>query len=350
VPFFLEDVGMSGQDADAMAEPHDHLKNIRAFLSRRRGDAILLGEVNVPHEEQVKYFADGQQLHMMFDFVTMQKLYLSLARADAGPLTEALLARPQIPEDCQWATFVRNHDELTLDKLTEEERQEVFAAFGPEERMQLYGRGLKRRVPPMVDGDPRRVRLVYSLLFSLPGTPSLFYGEEIGMGEDLEAEGRMAVRTPMQWSPEKNGGFSTAPASKLVARPVPDGYGPQFVNAWDQMRDHDSLWNFVRHLVQIYRSHPELGRGSFQVLDQPHPEVLAHCVTWEDRIVVAVHNLSGDAHAVPLRLDVPGGSVLESLLSREEHETDDDGAVQLDLDGYGYRWFHVHLPHKLRLP
>ena len=350
VPFFLEDVGMTGADADAMAQPHDHLKNIRAFLSRRRGDAIMLGEVNVPREEQVTYFGEGHQLHMMFDFVTMQQMYLSLARGDAGPLAEALRSRPEIPEDCQWATFVRNHDELTLDKLTEEERQEVFAAFGPEERMQLFGRGLKRRVPPMVDGDPRRVRLVYSLLFSLPGTPSLFYGEEIGMGEDLDAEGRMAVRTPMQWSPERNGGFSTARPSRLVAKPVPDGYGPEFVNAWDQMRDPDSLWSFIRHLIQIYRSHPELGRGAFSLLDQPHAEVLAHQVTWEGRAVVAVHNLGGDARTVPLTVDAPAGSLLECLLGRENVEVGNGGAVELVLDGYGYRWFHVHHPGGLRLP
>ncbi|NLF05482.1 MAG: trehalose synthase [Actinomycetales bacterium] len=350
VPFFLEDVGMTGQDADAMADPHRHLEDIRAFCGRRRGDAILLGEVNVPRTEQVRYFGDGHQLHMMFDFVTMQQMYLSLARGDARPLTKALLERPEIPEDCQWATFVRNHDELTLDKLTETEREEVFAAFGPEESMQVFGRGLKRRVPPMMDGDPRRVRLVYSLLFSLPGTPALYYGEEIGMGEDLEADGRMAVRTPMQWSPEKNGGFSTAPPSRLVARPVPGSYGPQFVNVHDQVRDAGSLWHFVRQLVQIYRSHPELGRGGLEVLDQPHPEVLAHSVAWHERIVVAVHNLCGEARTVPLRLDLPSGAVLESLVSHESHELADDGALDLTLEGYGHEWFRVHLPGRLRRP
>jgi len=191
---------------------------------------------------------------------------------------------------------------------------------------------------------------VYSLLFSLPGTPSLFYGEEIGMGEDLDAEGRMAVRTPMQWSPERNGGFSTARPSRLVAKPVPDGYGPEFVNAWDQMRDPDSLWSFIRHLIQIYRSHPELGRGAFSLLDQPHAEVLAHQVTWEGRAVVAVHNLGGDARTVPLTVDAPAGSLLECLLGRENVEVGDGGAVELVLDGYGYRWFHVHHPGGLRLP
>src|SRR5690606_1143797 len=150
---------------------------------------------------------DGDELTMMFDFVSMQKMYLSLARQDAGPLADALRSRPPIPPDCQWATFVRNHDELTLDKLSDDEREEVFAAFGPDEDMQPYGRGLRRRLPPMLDGDPRRLRLVYSLLFALPGTPTLFYGEEIGMGENLDAPGRLAVRTPMQWSDDRNGGF-----------------------------------------------------------------------------------------------------------------------------------------------
>ena len=162
---------------------------------------------------------------MMFDFISMQALYLALARQDARPLGKALRGRPSIHPDCQWATFVRNHDELTLDKLTDEERQEVFAAFGPDPAMQIYGRGLKRRLPTMLDGDPRRIRMVYSLLFSLPGTPTLYYGEEIGMGEDLDAEGRMAVRSPMQWAPGRNGGFSDATPGRLIQRMVQGGYG-----------------------------------------------------------------------------------------------------------------------------
>ena len=154
--------------------------------------------------------------------------------------------------------FVRNHDELTLDKLTEAERQEVFAAFGPDQDMQLYGRGLRRRLPPMLDGDQRRIRMVYSLLFSLPGTPVLFYGEEIGMGENLEIEGRYAVRAPMQWSAEPDGGFSTADPSTL-SRPLAEGaFGPEHVNVGDQRRDPDSLLSFFRLLVDSYRACPEL--------------------------------------------------------------------------------------------
>ena len=164
---------------------------------------------------------------MQFDFIGMQRLYLSLARQDAGPLASALRERPALDVTSQWANFVRNHDELTLDKLSTPERKEVFAAFGPDPDMQLYGRGLRRRLPTMLGGDERRIRLVYSLLFSLPGTPTLFYGEEIGMGENLDVEGRLAVRTPMQWDDGPNGGFSTraeAPAHPAAAeRPVRAG-------------------------------------------------------------------------------------------------------------------------------
>ena len=178
---------------------------------------------------------------MQFDFIGMQNMYLALARQDAAPLIKALQQRPTTDRRNQWATFVRNHDELTLDKLTEDERQEVFAAFGPEPEMQVYGRGLVRRLPPMLDGDPRRIRMVYSLLFALPGTPVLFYGEEIGMGENLAAEGRLAVRTPMQWSAAKNGGFSTAAPSRLSGPVVTGSFGPEFVNVVDQLNDPESL-------------------------------------------------------------------------------------------------------------
>ena len=200
------------EDAEAF-NPDRYLGDVRSFVTRRLGDAMLLGEVNLPYEEQKRFFggADGDGLNMQFDFNGMQRLYLSLARGDASPLAEALRERPALDITSQWANFVRNHDELTLDKLTKAERHEVFDAFGPEPEMQLFDRGLRRRLPTMLGGDQRRIRLVYSLMFSLPGTPVLFYGEEIGMGENLDVEGRLSVRTPMQWSDGPNGGFSTRP-------------------------------------------------------------------------------------------------------------------------------------------
>lgn len=353
VPFFLSDTAK--HPGDDITDPHDYLRDLRAFLHRRRGDAILMGEVNLPYDEQRLYFgdsdgdgtSDGDELTLQFDFVGMQQLYLALARQDAGPIADALRARPAIPRDAQWATFVRNHDELTLDKLSDDERAEVFAAFGPDPDMQLYGRGLRRRLPPMLAGDPRRIRMVYSLLFSLPGTPVLFYGEEIGMGENLAVEGRMAVRTPMQWSDARNGGFSRAAPSRLPGPVVEGGYGPEHVNVADQRRDPDSLLSFVGMLVRRYRESPELGWAErAEILDQPHPGVLAHRCTWEDGSMVAVHNLTDEAVTVPLVLtdltdDEAASARLVDLLQDGECAVDARGRVALELPAYGYRWLRV---------
>src|SRR3712207_3970667 len=192
-------ISTDGVDAAELArfpDPHEYLRALRAFVGRRTGDGILLGEVNLPHKEQRTFFGgrDGDELTMQFDFIGMQSTYLALARQDARPLVRALQRRPETARQSQWATFLRNHDELTLDKLSDRERDEVFSAFGPEPEMQLYGRGLRRRLPTMLDGDPRRIRMAYSLMFSLPGTPVLFYGEELGMGENLEIPGRLSVQ------------------------------------------------------------------------------------------------------------------------------------------------------------
>jgi glycosidase len=245
---------------------------------------------------------------------------------------------------------VRNHDELTLDKLTDEERAEVFAAFGPEETMQVYGRGLRRRLPPMLEGDPRRIRLVYSLLFSLPGTPVLFYGEEIGMGENLEAEGRLAVRTPMQWTSGRNGGFSPAEPRALPGPVVTGGFAPEFVNVADQRNDPDSLLSFMKLLIRRYRESPELGWGGFQVLEHPCSEVLAHLSTWDDGALVAVHNLSSRPLVVPLTLpECDSSHRLVDLLQRGQLAVGDDGAVEIPLEGYGYRWLRVVAQDSRRL-
>lgn len=361
VPFFLEDTAKT--QGDDVEHPHDFLKSLRSFLTRRAGDAILMGEVNLPYDQQRQFFgdddgdgtSDGDELTMQLDFVLMQQLYLALARQDAGPLATTLAGRPPIPRDAQWATFVRNHDELTLDKLSDDERAEVFEAFGPDPDMQLYGRGLRRRLPPMLDGDPRRVRMVYSLLFSLPGTPVLFYGEEIGMGENLAAEGRLAVRTPMQWTSGTNGGFSRARRSRLAGPVVEGPFGPEHVNVADQRRDPLSLLTFVQTLVRRYRESPELGWAEqVEILDQPHAPVLAHRSTWDDASTVALHNLSPDALVVPLKLadcrPTDDGPVqLVDLLGDDACEIADDGSVELELPGYGYRWLRVERPGSRRL-
>lgn len=347
-PFLFESDSVPGK-ANIGFDAMQYLRQVRNFVTRRRGDAVLLGEVNLPYPAQREFFggdhADG--LNMQFDFIGMQNLYLSLARQDAGPITKALQGRPKLDLTSQWANFVRNHDELTLDKLSKKERQEVFDAFGPDPDMQLYGRGLRRRLPTMLGGDERRMRMVYSLMFSLPGTPVLFYGEEIGMGENLDVPGRLAVRTPMQWTSGPNGGFSKAPKRRLI-RPLPDGlYGPQHVNAADQRHDHSSFWWFMRNLIYTYRQQPEIGWSTPQILDQPHPSVLAHvCRDGSGWAMLALHNFAADGYIVPVQLDdVPAGSVLVDLLDDlQQFEFDDDGRAELDLEGYGYRWLRVLRP------
>ena len=344
VPFLIEP---SGTPDEAHQDPHELLRDLRRFIGRRNGEAVLLGEVNLAPEEQRKFFGDedGDELQLVFSFTVNQAMYLAFAREDAYPLTRALKALPPIPEDCQWANFVRNHDELTLDKLSDEERQEVFDAFGPDKDVQMYGRGIRRRLPTMLEGDERRIRLAYSLAFSLPGTPVLFYGEEIGMAENLAIEGRYAVRAPMQWSAEPQAGFTTA---AKAARPiVEDGpFGYPELNVTRQRRDPESLLNWMERLVRRRRECPELGWGKATLLDPGDAAVLAQRSDWEGSTVVAVHNLAGrDAHA---RLELDGDGSLVDLFHDEEHELD-GGALSLELSPYDARWFRVRRPGR-RLP
>jgi len=344
VPFLIEPVGMP---KEAMQDPHELLRDLRSFMGRRKGESVLLGEVNLAPEQQREFFGDegGDELQLIFSFTVNQAMYLALAREDAAPLARAIEALPDIPEDCQWANFVRNHDELTLDKLTDAERNEVFAAFGPEEELQLYGRGLRRRLPTMLGGDQRRIRMVYSLAFSLPGTPVLFYGEEIGMAENLAIDGRYSVRAPMQWSDEQHGGFTTGDEP---CRPiVEDGpFGVQEVSVSRQRRDPHALLNWMERLIRRRRECPELGWGRCSLLDPGDAAVFAHRADWDGSTVVAVHNLAGrDARA---RLELEEDGTLIDLFQDEEHPLE-SGAATLALGPHDARWFRIRRPGQ-RLP
>ena len=352
VPFLLELDGIPG--AAGGPDPHQYLKELRSFVQRRRGDAILLGEVNLPPKEQRAYFGDedGDELHLVFQFSVMQRIYLAMARQDARPLELALSELPEVPFDSQWATFLRNHDELTLDQLTEDERQEVFDAFGPDADMQLYGRGLRRRLPPMLGGDQARLRMAYSLLLSLPGTPVLFYGEEIGMGENLEVEGRSAVRTPMQWSDEPGAGFSTAPEKTLV-RPLPRGeWAPDRVNVAAQRSDHESLLNWFERMIRRRRETSELALGQPKVVSTEPIPVFAHRCSWDGQTVVAVHNLGDEAIDVELPLGEDGDDQVDGAddLLLGGCIPVEDRRLCLALDGYGYRWLRLHRRGERRTP
>jgi trehalose synthase len=341
VPYLIEGLGMP---EGAVEDPHELLRELRAYLRRRRGTALLLGEVNLPVEQQLPFFGGpgGDELSMIFSLPVNQAMFLALARQDARPLAAALRALPELPPECQWANFVRNHDELNLSRLSPAEREEVFAAFGPEERFQMFGRGLRRRLPPMLGGDARRIRMVYSLMLSLPGTPVLFYGEEIGMSENLDIEGRLSVRSPMQWSPERHAGFSGAPEDVELSRPLvrDEHYGPRAVNVADQRRDADSLLNWMERRIRRRKECPEVGWGTFAVLATGEDAVLAHRCDWDTGTFVAAHNLADTPVRATLELgEAADAAGLVDLFGRDELPVERSGRVHVELEPYGARWY-----------
>jgi len=340
VPFLLE---MNGIKDAPTVDPHDYLKELRSFLTRRRGDAITLGEVNLPPDQQRDYFGDedGDELHLVFNFSVMQRVWLGLARGDASVVAESLRALPGVPFDSQWATFLRNHDELTLDQLSDDERAECFAAFGPDKDMQVYGRGLRRRLPPMLGGDRRRIELAYSVLLTLPGTPVLFYGEEIGMGENLAVPGRGSVRTLMQWADEPGGGFSSADPERFPAPVTGGDYGPEAVNVADARRDPHSLLAWFERAIRRRKETPELGFGAASVIDAGAPAVLAHRCDWDGATVVVLHNFSSERQEVAFHLDDAEDAVAVDDLLDNDTRALDGSELAVELPAYGYRWFRL---------
>jgi maltose alpha-D-glucosyltransferase/alpha-amylase len=338
-PFVIELTRANEPDA---RREYPYLNEFRELLSWRRGDAILLAEANVGRDELLEYFGSGDRLPMMFNFVLNQRQFLALARSDATPLVSALEAAPTIPDSCQWATFLRNHDEVDLGQLSERERADCFAAFGPEKNMQLYGRGIRRRLAPMLGNDRRRLEMAYSLQFTLPGTPVLRYGEEIGMGDDLSLKERDAIRTPMQWTGETNAGFSTA-AAKALCRPIIRGgdFGHETVNVQAQRRDPSSLLHWVERMLHTLQECPEFGVGRCQSVDTGDPAVLALHYEAPGGVMLALHNLSDRRRTVELGRQ-PGteGEPLE-MFADQAYEPVGSGLKGVKLAGYGYRWIRL---------
>jgi maltose alpha-D-glucosyltransferase / alpha-amylase len=336
-PFLIEMKGVetSGEDQ------YEYLREFRDFLSWRRGDAILLAEANVSREKTSQYFGDDARLHMLFSFLVNQSYFLALAKQEAAPLAQGLVLPPLPPLTGQWANFVRNHDELDLGRLSESDRQLVFLEFAPDPSMQLYGRGIRRRLPPMLGNDRRRIELAYSLMFSLPGTPVLRYGEEIGMGDDLSQPERESVRTAMQWANEPNGGFSTAPPSEHV-RPVISGgeYGYQKVNVDAQQQDPRSLLHWMARLIRARKQCPEIGWGSWEILETGDPAVFAHRCSFRGGTVLAVHNLAGREAVARVDLGKDSGGPWVEILGDEPYAIV-DGRQPIELKPYGYRWIRV---------
>jgi maltose alpha-D-glucosyltransferase/alpha-amylase len=339
-PFLID---MEGAQASPDEDPYQYLTDMRSFLSWRSRDAILLAEANVTMDTVLKYFGDGTRFHMIFNFFLNQHVFLSLARHDVGPIREALAAAPAIPKLSQWGNFLRNHDEIDLGRLAEPERQFVFSQFGPDKNMQLYDRGIRRRLLPMLGGDERRARMAFSLMFSLPGTPVIWYGDEIGMGDDLSQKERESVRTPMQWSAEEHGGFSRAPKNGVVRPVIEKGeYGYKRRNVLLQRRDPDSMLNRMERLIRMRKECPEFGNGKLTVLSTSDSAILAHCCESDDGTVVAVHNLSDKARKTRLDLTDHGAQSVIEVLGDHPYEQLTGATHEIEMEPYGYRWFRVN--------
>jgi maltose alpha-D-glucosyltransferase/alpha-amylase len=332
VPFIID---TDEHRAENEEREYQMLREIRAFTQFRCGDSVLLAEANVPPEHSMKYFGhDGDRLHMMFNFPANASTFYALASGDAKPLGEALEATRERPEQAQWCHFLRNHDELDLSILPEDQRERVFAAFAPDEDMRLYGRGIRRRVAPML-GDRRRLELANSLLFSLPGTPVLRYGDEIAMGEDLSLKERAAVRTPMQWNDSRHAGFTSA--EEPYCPVIDEGpFAYDKINVERERRDPNSFLNWLERLLRLRRETPEIGYGDFELLDAP-ASVLAIRYRWKGGTILVAHNFGEESQALRLD-DLPNGTEVIDLLQQKTCQVDEDGTLSLDLTPLGYRW------------
>lgn len=340
VPFVIARKGPEA--AGKPVEQFDMLRRFREFLQWRCGDAIILAEANVLPEQDLDYFGDdADRMHMMFNFQVNQAVFLALATGRAEAVAAALARTRERPASAQWAHFLRNHDELDLGRLSPKDRKAVFAAFAPAPEMQIYGRGIRRRLPTMLGGDRRRLELAYSLMFTLPGTPVLRYGDEIGMGDDLSLPERESCRTPMQWSDEPQGGFTKS--ARPTAPPIGTGaYGYAHVNAAVQRQDPNSFLNWLERIVRMRKEVPEIGWGDFAVIETGAESVLGLRYDWRNNAVLCLHNFAAEPLEIGFATGIgEDGGLLIDLLTGERSRADEAGRYRVLLEGYGYRWYRV---------
>jgi len=341
VPFVI---AKKGSKQSRPAEQYDMLRTFSEFLTWRKSGTIILGEANIVPKNDLEYFGEyGERLQMMFNFDVNQHLFYAMASGDTRPLIKAMQDTKPRPATAQWGQFLRNHDELDLGRLTRTQRETVFAAFGPEKSMQLYQRGIRRRLAPMLQGDRRRLELAYSLMMTLPGTPVLRYGDEIGMGDNLRLPERNCARTPMQWSTEPNAGFTSH--SRPVLPVISDGpYGFRQLNVAAQRRDPDSFLNWMERLIRMRKETPEIGWGDFSFLPVRTPGVLVMEYTWRNNSVLCIHNLAAEPREVRFSLTTKIESdraLLINLLAGEHSKADESGRHCIEIEPYGYRWYRV---------
>jgi maltose alpha-D-glucosyltransferase/alpha-amylase len=339
VPYLYE---REGTNCENLPETHAFLKKLRAHIQERHPNALLLAEANQWPEDVVEYFGQGDEFHMGYHFPIMPRLFMALRQEDRRPIVEILERTPDIPENCQWGMFLRNHDELTLEMVTDEERDYLYNEYAKDRRMRLNV-GIRRRLAPLLDNSHRRIQLLHALLFSLPGSPFLYYGDEVGMGDNIYLGDRDGVRTPMQWSSDRNAGFSKADFERLyfpvINNPV---YGFQSVNVDSQLRYDTSLLNWMRQMILLRKEHHVFGRGSMRFVKPENRKIFAFVREYGDDRVLCVFNLSQFAQPVELELAEFEGFTPVEMLGKTRFPVVRAGApYQLALAPFGFYWLQL---------
>jgi maltose alpha-D-glucosyltransferase/alpha-amylase len=344
VPYLFERDGTNGEN---LPETHEYLKQIRRTVDTEFPGRVLLAEANQWPADVVQYFDEGEECHMCFHFPLMPRMFMAIRRSQRYPITEILAQTPEIPDGCQWGLFLRNHDELTLEMVTDEERDYMWSEYASDPLMRR-NIGIARRLFPLLDNDRRVAELFHALLFSMPGSPVLYYGDEIGMGDNIYLGDRDGVRTPMQWTPDRNAGFSRADFAQLYLPPLMDPvYGYQAVNVEGETRNPSSFLHWLRRMIEIRREHPVFGIGTFEVLSAENPSVLSYLrrLVMEDgheSIVLCVNNVSRFAQPVELMLAALAGKVPVEMIGRIPFPPIGELPYFVTLPPYGFYWFTLH--------
>jgi maltose alpha-D-glucosyltransferase/alpha-amylase len=338
IPYLVEREGTSNEN---LRETHDVVKRIRRVLDQRYSDRMLLGEANMWPEDVRDYFADGDECHMAYHFPLMPRMYMAIAQEDRHPIVEIIDQTPDIPDNCQWAIFLRNHDELTLEMVTSRERDYMYKMYAADSRARL-NLGIRRRLAPLMDNDPDRIKLMNSMLLSMPGSPIIYYGDEIGMGDNFYLGDRNGVRTPMQWSPDRNAGFSRADPQRLFLPPIMDPiYGYEAVNVEAQQRDRSSLLSWMKRMLQTRKQSRAFGRGTLKFIRPGNRKILVYLREYGEDTILCVANLARSAQPVELDLSPYKGTVPIELLGRTPFPPVGDLPYLLTLPGYGFYWFKL---------
>jgi maltose alpha-D-glucosyltransferase / alpha-amylase len=338
VPYLYERDGTNGEN---LKETHEYLKRVRTEIDDKYPDRVLLAEANQWPADVVEYFGDGDECHMAFHFPVMPRMFMAVRREEANPIYEILAQTPDIPDNCQWGLFLRNHDELTLEMVTDEERDYMYSEYAKDPRMKINV-GIRRRLAPLLDGGRDEMELMHAILFSLPGSPVLYYGDEIMMGENVSLGDRGGGRTPMQWTGDRNGGFSRADFAQLYAPPLMDPvYGFQAVNVEAQMRTPYSLLRWLRRFIQLRKEHPVFGLGTYDPLEPSNRRIFAHVRTFERDVMLCVHNLARSAQAVELDLSAYEGRSPVEIFGRSRFPKIGEWPYLLTLAPRGFYWFQL---------